>query len=170
MKVKSRAENTFYIVFSVFLGFWIRQSILLTSRKATEFDVGVNFFPLVLSSGMLILTIILLVKNLWTMKQAQEPGSVEEAGYSKSRTQLTMEIVSFFMVLIMLVLYILMLRPLGFGAATFIFLVLMNLMISRFTYGHFLGLKAMIYRIAGFAVFAFGLPYIFRHVFRLILP
>ncbi len=166
--MKSRAENAFYIVFIVFLGFWVRQSMILTSRKATEYDVGVNFFPLVLSSGMLILTVYLLVKNIWMMKRASdEQQEIEEPKTSRQRF---LSVLSFFLVFFLLLLYILLLDPLGFGLATFIFLIIMNLMLNHFTHGHFIGLKPFAIRIITFAVFSFGLPYIFRHVFRLILP
>lgn len=150
------------------MGFWVRQSMLLTSRKATQYDVGVNFFPLVLSAGIVILTIILLIKNIWIMRRSQEASQeteVDAGGMAKFYPLL-----SFFIVFILLLVYIVLLDPLGYAISTFIFLIANNLILTRLTYRKFLGVKAYAYRFLGFAVFSFGLPYVFRHVFRLILP
>ena len=166
--MKYRAENTFYIVFILFMGFWVRQSMLLTSRKATQHDVGVNFFPLVLSAGIVILTVYLLLKNIWKMRKAQEETQESEPVMKKGMQ--IMPLLSFFLVFFLLLIYIVLLDPLGYGLSTFIFLIAMNLILTRLTYGKLLGLKAYAYRFIGFAVFSFGLPYVFRHVFRLILP
>lgn len=167
-----QSERIFLIVMIVFYGFWVYQATILTSRKATQYDVGINFFPLVLSAGMLILTAYLLVKNVAAARKeagesdAQEPAELEQ----DTKQQMLMKLSSFFVVLGLLLLYILLLRPLGFALSTLIFLMLMNTYLGRLTYGQFFRWQALLIRFVGFGIFSYGLPYIFRHVFRLILP
>jgi hypothetical protein len=170
--VKTRSENTFYVVFMLFMGFWLRQSLLLTSRKASQFDTGVNFFPVALSVLMIVLTAYLLIKNIYIASTSVQEGkesskSIWEGIKSKESLQ---AIGSFFIVLIFLLIYVVLLTPLKFGLSTFIFLILMNLLISKLSYGQFIDKKKFWLRLIIFAIFSFGLPVVFRHVFRLILP
>jgi len=170
--VKSQGESVFLSVMIVFLGYWVYQSMILTSRKATEYDVGVNFFPLVLSVGMLVLVTYLLVKIIVTARkethEADAPASVELAQDAKLR--MLMKAGAFFGVLVIILAYIWLLRPLGFALSTLAFLMVMNICLARLTYGRFPSWRALIYRLVGFGVLSFGTPYIFRHVFRLVLP
>ena len=163
--VRFRGESAFSTALIVFFGYWVHQSLLLTSRRATVYDVGINFFPFVLSSGMLLLTVLVLVKGLLLSKPA-ENGASEPW----SARQLVAPIALFVTVFATLLMYIALLRVLGFGFATLIFLLIMNTLIFRLTNGHFLNRKEFVKRLAGFSLFAFGMPFIFENIFRLMLP
>lgn len=167
--MKSRGESLFLLFLIAFFGFWTHQSLQLTSRRATQYDVGVNFFPFVLSVGMLILTAIVLAQKLWLERRsARIEGAADEEALSPR--QLMMSVALFLAVLAVLLVYTVLMRPLGFGAATLIFLLIMNSMIAKLTTGSLPSLKQFLGRLVGFGVFAFGMPFVFRYVFRLILP
>jgi len=170
--VKSKGESVFLSVMIVFLGYWVYQSMILTSRKATQYDVGVNFFPLVLSVGMLVLVAYLLVKSIVTGRKEtyEEDAPKNVDGGQDERLRMLIKAGAFLGVLVLILAYIRLLRPLGFALSTLAFLMLMNICLARLTYGHFPSWKGLLYRLVGFGVLSFGTPYIFRHVFRLILP
>lgn len=168
--MKSRGESLFLLFLIAFFGFWTHQSLQLTSRRATEYDVGVNFFPFALSVGMLLMTAIVLAQTVWRTprKSSSVEDSTGEDGLSPS--QRVASVALFAAVFAVLVIYTVLMRPLGFGAATLIFLMVMNTMIARLTTGAFPSVKQLTFRLMGFGVFAFGMPFVFRYVFRLILP
>jgi putative tricarboxylic transport membrane protein len=163
--MKLNSEKWFMVIVTIFLGLLVLLASKVPSRGISEYDVGTNVFPVMLSVMMLVISIVILFLQAKKTKTNNNHKDEKKTNISNLEPVLYI-VISFVMILF----YVLILDIVGFEISTIIFLVIMNLFIDKINTGKFMPLKYIFVRIIGFIIFTLGLTYVFEKFFGLILP
>jgi hypothetical protein len=134
----------------------VRASVLPASRWE---PLGAGSFPELVFSALAVLCAIAAIKSVVDIRRAGDAGGV----WAAFRRWLWVRRVSFAFYGL-LVVYLAVLKSVGFSVATFVFLLIAQLMIAG------VSRRVVISALIAAAVFSFGLNMLFADVFNVFLP
>ncbi|WP_164522112.1 tripartite tricarboxylate transporter TctB family protein [Halocella sp. SP3-1] len=161
--MKLKGESIFSLVLIIFFSYINYASRQLPSVQGGAADVGVNFFPILISSMCIILTGITFISSL--IKSKEEVNKHEEGKNSFLSTFLVVS-----SVVLILTFYVILLPKIGFIISTTLFLVMLTALMYKFKTNKMIGISKLIKSIIFLFTLAFIVNFIFAKVFKIILP
>jgi hypothetical protein len=166
MLMKLKGESWFCLVLLLLFAYILYASIQLPAAKGSKTDVGARFFPVAISSLLVILTAVVFIRGL--LDKGEEKKSLSDAEPNQRMAGKSALVI--ITLLIVLTLYIFFLPRTGFLISTAIFLILLNLILVYFSTSQIMKPKQFGLSVVFFCLIAVGIYYIFNNFFQLVLP
>jgi hypothetical protein len=165
MLMKLKGESWFCLVILLLFAYILYASIQLPAAKGSKTDVGARFFPIAISSLLVILTGVVFIRGLLDKEDEKRPSDAETDQRMAGKSALVI-----ITLLVVLTVYIFFLPRVGFLISTAIFLILLNVILVYFSTSQVMKLKQFGLSVGFFCVVAVGIYYIFNNFFQLVLP